>query len=447
MAIKSAYIVRTQIINIGDRPFHCDKKIRSIFHQLFRNKNCFTKMRLSILDSNRPVSLPSKPFIRNLGQICFNTRSAVFAWERELLAESLGGCEDYWDPDDRNRPTEYEEYDERYIKNFFGYNPELNDQRMNHLYFELLPPLFLKAKLDSNTQADGRVFIHFYPSGYIIIHLVIALKHPKFQDISSIREAIRETDPMRYGGRWTWFTRLGDGKLPRIANLIKKNVYKSVYTESPMLNKNNYWYYSLKFTTTDEAKKVASTLLKGKEYNLLNLGPYEYYDNYGNFKQSDYDDYLLSSNQGVICGLSPCRSRTSARRFFWKILTLYEFVVLKNHIYDDYVDFFNTEIQKLKSFRLSTLKITKDDVLRFSIYDSQIPEYLIALDKHIRSISPFYRKVYSSISNGTRLDKHREDVMKLVNEWESEVKQWTPSLVKVWEKVIAPIRSLLIRPN
>lgn len=457
MICNSAYVVQTQVISMGDRPFHTVKGLRPIFCSIFNKSNCFTDMPDSILyDRCHKDESPSRPFIHNLGQICFNTRTACFekVHNQHTFGEFLVGEKKYGVTAEVRSMRELlreifapgEEIVSR--KDFFGYDPRLEDQRMNHLYFELRKPLFLKATFYGQTQADGKVFIHFYPSGYIVIHLVISLKQQQnLQSLDSLHQAIRETRPMRTNNRWIWSSRLGTGKLSKIVELIRKNIYQSLYTNFSISNKNNHWHTTLKLITTNDAKSVANRFFKGK-YDLYNLGPFEYseHSNYSddrNTKQSE-DEYLLSSKQGVVCGLSPHRSRNFALRFFWRISALHEFVILKSHIYDNYAEFLRSEIANLKDFRLSTLrKFTREDMIQFSVYDPQIPQYFAALDGHIRSVKPFYRRVYSSISSGTGFDERREKVKKLVNKWEAEVEQWEHSLSVLWKKVTFPLRSIL----
>ena len=454
MICNSAYIVQTQVISMSDRPFLAGKGLRPIFRSIFNNSNCFADMPDSILyDRCHKDELSSRPFIRNLGQICFNTRSACFedVTGQYMFGEFLVGAKKYGvDEGMRELLREIFAPGEELVsrKDFFGYDPRLEDQRMNHLYFELRKPLFLKATFDGQSQADGKVFIHFYPSGYIVIHLVIALKQQQnLQSLDSLHQAIRETRPMRSNNRWIWSSRLGTGKLSKIVELIRKNIYQSLYTNFSISNKHNHWHSALKLITTYDAKRVANRFFKGK-YDLFNLGPFEYrdhsdYSDDRNTKQSE-DEYLLSSKQGIVCGLSPHRSRNFALRFFWRISALHEFVILKSHIYDDYAEFLRSEIANLKDFRLSTLrKLTREDISQFSVYDPQIPQYFAALDRHIRFVKPFYRRVYSSISSGTGFDERREKVKKLVNEWEAEVEQWEHSLSVLWKKVISPLRSIL----
>ncbi len=178
--IRSAYIVQTQVISAGDRPFHDDRVFRSVFRPMFASKSCFTDMRSSIISDLVDVDeFPSSPFVRNLGSICFNARSAVFASENGRYC--MGGF--LAEQEKNGNPNIWQEmlHEESLSPNeFFGYDPKLEDQRMNHLYFELLQPLFLKATFNDQTQADGNAFVHFYLSGYIVIHLAISIK-PQLQ--------------------------------------------------------------------------------------------------------------------------------------------------------------------------------------------------------------------------------------------------------------------------
>jgi hypothetical protein len=155
--------------------------------------------------------------------------------------------------------------------------------------------------------------------------------------------------------------------------------------------------------------------------------------------------YLISSHQGLICIFKPKSNRKSALRFFWKIVFLSEFIEYKRQIYEDYSIFLQNEVQNLTDFRLSIKrKIKKEDLLKFSVYDPIIPEFIFALNKHIKQAAPFHRKIYSIISMGSDFDSLRERLINRdVKEWREEVDKWNPSLILLWNKIIFPIRSLV----
>lgn len=436
MSVDSVYIVQSQIIQLGKGPFEIEKRnIRNAFRPIFTSPDCFTKMRTSILSGwERPIPLPPLPFISCLGQVCFNTRSVRLSPEaRWRLVESFGG-EKYWDPQEKYERTNREKdntdigfiYDEdRDI--FFGYDESLEDQRMNYLYFEIRRPLFIKATLDRRVVADGNVFIHIYPSGYLVLHLAIALKQHKQWAFSELRTVLRETRPGSSNTRWIWWSRLGTGDLAEIVKIVKENTLRSIFENPPSI-KSSDWFSALKISSEVESEKIVSLFLKGG-YDCFEFSCVE---------------YMLSSRQGLICCFSPFRKRKSALRLFWKILVLYEFVLLKNFIYETYADLLRSEILKLREFRLSPLrKLIKEDIRHFSVFNPLIPQYLFALDKHIRSAKPFHRRVYSSISQGMGFDARREKVKELLKEWEIEVEQWEHSALLIWKTIIAPLRSLI----
>lgn len=464
MKIHSAYIVQSQVVGMGPIPLETKADIRPIFRPIFESRNCFTDLRKHIQHLKRPQwdfssisgwqrvfppPIPSKPFIRNLGRICLSTQSARLTSSsaymgREFLADLLREGKEHWY---HKREDEQFLYDDHYRfiwYQVFGYDRDLEDQRMFFLYFELQQPLFMKAVLNEKTEATGKVFLHLYPSGLLVIVLAISLKLPSSKSLKSLHEAIRETRPGRSDGHWIWTTRLGSGTLCDIVNLVKGNVYKSLYEKYPKSLRESAWHSAVKLVTTEkpgelpvQAAKVAS-FFKGK-YEVFNISKTDRHT-------PGYD--LLTSRQGIFFLNSQSQlkwhKREASLRLFWKIFTIFEFVMVKEHIYENCADYLSAEITNLREFRLSTLrKITKEDIRRLSVYNPQIPRYLQALDNHIKNASPFHRRLYSSISFGTGFDSQRERLKELVKEWEKEVEQWEHGLKMMWSKIISPLRSLL----
>jgi hypothetical protein len=431
--INSAYIVHSQVIGLNDQPFPPKEKLRSVWHPLFNNKNCFTDLcklidfgAYSEINNKRIIS--SIPFICNLGPVLFNTRSVrlVNSFEREWLGQSLCGTDD----------DDFIEDDERL---FFGYDSQLEDQRMNYLCFEIYNPLFLRAKTKDETQVEGKIFLHIYPSGYLVFHVAVALNWRDGRNLKGLHKILKETRPWRKDSNWTWSSKLGSGRLPEIIKIIKNKIQQSFYVDSFTPLQQGTWWSSLKLVSAAEGKHIATEL-------LLPDNKYEIVDMRG---KSTSLKYLYSSRQGLVCifqptGTWPEYKRKIALHLFWKILVLTEFVAFKNKLYEDYAKFLRREVNQLKDFRLSLKrKATKEDLFRFSAYDPTIPQFLLALDNHIQSARPFHRFIYSTISTGTGFDERREKVMKLINEWEEEVEQWEPILISLWKKIISPVRSLL----
>ena len=430
--IDSAYIVHSQVIGLNDQPFPPKEKLRSVWHPLFNSKNCFTDL-CKLIDfgayseiNNEPV-ISSIPFICNLGPVWFNTQSVrlMNSLEGEWLGQSLCRTDDDFIEDDFNDDE---------LRLFFGHDSQLEDQRMNYLSFEIYNPLFIRAKTEDETQVEGKIFLHIYPSGYLVFHVAVALNWRDGRNLDGLHKILKETRPWRTDSNWTWSSKLGSGRLSEIIKTIKDKIQQSFYVDSSTPLQQGTWWSSLKLISAAEGKHIATELsLHENKYEIVDMQ-----DKFTSLK------YLYSSRQGLVCIFQPECKRKTALHFFWKILVFTEFVAFKHKLYEDYAKFLRREVNQLKDFRLSLKrKATKEDLLRFSVYDHTIPQFLFALDNHIQSAKPFHRFIYSTISTGTGFDERREKVMKLINEWEEEVKQWEPISAALWKKIISPIRSFL----
>lgn len=456
--IISTYTVHTQVIALDDRPFAATKgKIRPVWQPLFEDKSCFTDFSTLIMPYRRSPP-PEKPFLRRLGSICFNPRSLRFAtsWEKGALTDYL------------RRRRRIDKHPKHYYQqpiSVFGYDQELEDERMNYLYFELYKPIFLRAKTEDDTRAEGKIFIHFYPSGYIVLQIVVALTWRGLRNVESLRQILKETRPWRPNSNWLWSSRIGSGKLHEIVDIIRSNLNKSLYVDYSITLRQSIWQSAVKVFSNAKENDIAT---EGERIAFGLLLPRGKPEGLG-IPCSNWFTYLLASRQGLACIFIPSASRVlglsmgcqedlwnwpglwkwpkrkRALRFFWKILLLDEFVALKRQIYQDYAELLRNEVGQLKDFRLSLKrKATQEDLLRFSVYDYEIPQFLSALDKHIRSAPPFYRRIYSTISTGTGFDEQRGKVKNLVRQWEEEITLWKHPLRVAWEKIISPVRSMLV---
>ena len=197
MAIAhAAYIVQSWVGGLGHRPFHVSGSYRPDFRDIFASQSAFEDMRKSIPRDLGALplvyQLPPKPFIKGLGNICFLARSARISYYRPLddVATALTNRDRYWDPEaprDERATLEWDEADR-----YFGVDRALKDQRMNHLYFEPRRPRTFRAKHDGVLQATGKVFVHVFPSGYVVVHLAIALSTNHLGDLNMLHS---EVDP------------------------------------------------------------------------------------------------------------------------------------------------------------------------------------------------------------------------------------------------------------
>jgi len=442
VSIESAYLVHSQVIRIGEVPLTAgdEPRLRAAFRPLFAGKQCFREHRPAFVDDYdydfTRFPFPAKPFLRHLGPLAFDTGRLLFlgdAFDRMAIAETLAGERE------RAGPT-------------FGFDPTLADQRMNHLFFEARRPLFLRATNvpvpgeRSVVTADGRCFVHIYPSGYLVLHVALAFTEPALQDAATLYDAIRETRFWRPGGTWQWRSRLGNGSLGEQVEWLRRAVYGSLWSSRPANLREGEWHSALKVLTWEEMYDLATTL-RFRIQRTLSAGSQpelEWDDGRWHEYRGEYWSEMATTDQGLVRFFLPTYNATTARNRFWEMQGLHEFVLLKNQIYDDYTAYLRREIDRLKKYRLNIgAKLTEEDVRRVTVYDPAIPRYLLALDEHIQHAPPAARRIYSFLSDELGFGRRRERLKALAGEWEAEAAQWEHPAMVLWRRLLAPLSSLL----
>lgn len=449
--ILSLYIVHTCIIGIGNRPFPETKgNLRPAWFPIFRSNHCFSDSGTLVRDNPKDQPLPSNPFVRNLGSFYFGARNSRIDDRR---CHRHKAASPYHKPASNIYNLMKERAASKTIKSsapsFFGYDPTSTDERMNSLYYELCRPLYLQTQTEDDVQAEGRIFIHVYPSGYIVLHLAISLTWTHKKSLQEVSKLIQETRPWRPDCKLTWSSRVANGHLPDIIEAIRQNLQQSLYENSDTVLEDpleaRYWKSALKIMTTGQGKQIASDLLRvGNKYEDMDI------DRYSSLEELDSHRWLLCSRLGLVYVVNPDHNRKNLMRFFWRILILAEFVALKRRIYDDYSQILRSEIEHMRDYRLSTPleKIRKEGIeglIKFSVYDDTIPKFINTLEHVVnkeRMKEAFYRKIYHVIANGTGFDEHQNELLKYVQEWEAEVAKWVPEVRMMWEDIISPLRSL-----
>lgn len=415
--LRSLYVVQSQIISLGDEHFHSHGSLRKSFRPIFESTTCFQDNRLSIYDYYRvngePYSIkPRKgypvtnaPFIRNLGQVCFNTKQALYenkAYHRENLAVMVSGRSDYWSS---NKDFEISE-DNLNSVSFFGYNPDIEDQRMNYLYFELRPPLLIDILSNGKTVAKGKLFIHFHPSGYIGLHLAVSFKDYLLNNSNNILQLIKETRPGRRGNTWLWKSRLGVFSLQELITNVSMNISKSMYEDGTELNVNDTaWNSSVSVVSNENIKDIKTGMFRESPI-ILKMN--------SNIGEVVVKEEMLSSSQGNLFHYNPLRKRQSVLHSFWRIMHIHEFVLLKSRIYKDYyrkIRHNNTQVTEKNLQQLiqpANLNMENDLKRR---------RLLNELDRIIQGADPFYRAAYSVIGKGYRLEENRIKLKDAIREW------------------------------
>ncbi|OMF21939.1 hypothetical protein BK133_27330 [Paenibacillus sp. FSL H8-0548] len=389
---------------------------------MYTSQTCYKDMRLAIYDYYRVNGSPytqvkrerypvtNAPFIRHMGQVCFNTKRAFYidsAYDREDLALLVSNKTDYWNPYDHS-----DNVDAASLRDipFFGYNPELEDQRMNYLYFELRPSMPIEMFHNDNSVAKGKLFIHFYPSGYIGLHLATALKGTEARSARDIHDLVKETRPGRKGNTWVWKSKLGELKLNELMKQITANIAVSLFEDGTQLKTNDKeWSSSVSVVSDDNMDELTASMFHSSP-TILNMN--------SRIGETIVKEQLLASPQGNLYLYSPQRKRQSVLHSFWRILHIHELVLLKKRIYEDYY-----VVTKRHKEHLADMSLVKPEAgaPKGTAYNPLVKRFLSEMDHVVQTAEPFYKAAYSVICKGIGFDSRRERLMNSIKEWEQEL--------------------------
>lgn len=406
---------------------------------MFCTNYCFSDSHLIFFrkSQKRPLLLPSKPFIKNLGQVCFDVRSIALRSGRiyRKIEYFLTGRKEYWETGAKIIPIKDDYYDDTEgfgykTGDIFGYNPLLDDERMNFLYFELHKPLFIRAVSNNTTLAQGKIFVHLYPSGYVNFLVALSINVNKVDSEDDLRNVIRETRPSGMQD-WRWDSRLGKLKLSELCNLVQELTCKSIL-QKPIYVREGKWQSFTRIHNLDENINAEKLFFKGKIDKLdISSKP-----------NTEQDEVLISSSQGELLLLQKNRHRGRALHLNWKFYSIFEYISLLEFIYKDYKNFLRSETTKLKDFRHNlSSKIDDEELFKFTVYDQHVLKYIQALDNHIHTTTGFYRRIFSSYWNGRDFGRQKESLREEIGAWENEIENWDHSIVAVYKKMIAPFRA------
>jgi len=449
---KSVYVVHSRCISLGGHSFLPEELINPAFRYIFNSSGCFTDF------FARKRNKTPDPFIPRLGAIGMGPAAERMVSPFNNFFESLEQLEILFSDQPYSwfelfdNQEEFERWKAK--KSGLGFVPGLQDQRMQFIFFELLNPLRLVGYHQEQVVAKAKLFIHIYPAGYIISHLAISLTDRALRDPNLSSDILKELRPWRKNLTWVWSSRLGNLSLKETIDDVDLLVTKAILTNRTTIYTNQNWRTSIKVDlshTKDQYEEwsdapfryeweMLSKKLANEWLNIRNnedLKPFLF-----NYKASIKE--ILHTNQGTFFIVDKDAKRRLALRLFWSIQFLQEIVLLKEQIYKDYIDTFQTELIRLKELRLSIKKrIDEQSIFEISVFDEDIARHLWVLDKIIQQVSGLYRSLYSYLSDNTELDVRRIRAAELLNEWEEEVAQYDPFIFAIWKKVIAPLRAIL----
>jgi hypothetical protein len=410
------------MIDLCNLPFHSLDNLRPAFHTIFNSKKCFAEMGKFICDGEEysnildydtkefPAGLSKAPFISNMGHIGFHTKSAYTIRRRDFR--------DYENDED-----------------IFGYFSDLEDQRMNFLYFELCPPIKFKVyNSEKQLIAKGKVFVHIYPSGYLYLHIAASyLFCSHILSEADLEHIMKEFSPLVTNTGLTFHSKFGALSLPELCKELYKNLFLSLYTQQEIMNPPNPNWIASALVISDICETDLIDFFQLNHYSSTTeifKRKFKLRDDWHSNITTDYI-YCKKKMNFYFSNIN----RDAILHTFWKFLHLVEFVNYKKKIYEVYKNFFKNEALHIQNLRLNSEKLFYfENMFGKDFYESDILLHLLVLDKMVTTLGATERALYSFLSQNYGLDKSREHLLNHQTEWICQVEKWKgkqPIMVKL----------------
>lgn len=408
MEINSLYVTQSAVISLSDIPLEVNENIRKAFEPIFKNKNCFTDVgvNLNILECDDTHS--NAPFISNMGQLRFNERSVNFFFHNYF-------DQDYEAFEENREYMEIEEY------KVFGCNKDLKDQRMNFLYFELDKPFKILAQYGGKTVASGKIFLHVYPSGYMVVHLAIYSRGISGIDVKTekdILELIHETKPW-IDGKWKWKSKFGCHTLKETVKQVFQNISISLFSEGNDNIRIPEWKAGVAISTDLDNERICRAIMGTKEDvpSFVELGRNRY---------SEQPLGILVARNRIHYYFADCgRARSSILHAFWKINQINEFLLYKNKVYSDYLNYIQKDRDKMRDLILNKkYRFDLANIVGKDFYNDTFISYTRTLDEYVKALGSRYRAIYALFSKIDGFDDKRAKLKQALADWEEDIKEW-----------------------
>lgn len=423
-AVKSMYLVQTKVIPLSIIPFqdagYFTKEYIRITKPsfLFENRNCIKHCK------NSPYG--KVPFIPFLGRLIINTRQFYY-------------YKPSYTHDDSKRDEFLAYAIESRANHYFsitGFNNSLVEQRLGTVYYELEKPIFIKAIIDK-IGVTGKVFLHLYPSGHLIIHIAFSCS-PIISD-NQCKDFIEHTKP--WGANttvlWSCPSQRVTGSLSqilqkiyeRIAGFVYNSDHRQFFFDSELKQK---WSLTNNMMIQNEAWFEVNHIL---EDNRIIQNNHDLFDtNHSFFRFGDYYDCFSITGNECIYLTNPDRNRQKRLKAFWKIMHLIEVAHYCKTNFNQYNMFFEQDSISIKT-RLYKRKYAwiPKSMFESTHFDNIILAHIFQLRYFYNDLSPFYQKIWYLLIKEFKIDKIQEKVDSKSQKWIDEVDKLSnkTSMVKV----------------
>ena len=427
--VKSMYLVQTKVIPLSIIPFQdagyfTEEYIRITKPSfLFDNSNCIKHCK------NRPYG--KVPFIPFLGRLIINTRQ--FYYYKPSYIHDDSKREEFLTYAIESRADHY--------FSITGFNNSLVEQRLGTVYYELEKPIFIKAIIDK-ISVTGKVFLHLYPSGHLIIHIAFSCSPINSDD--QCKDIIEQTKPWGVNTTvlWSCPNQKVTGSLSqvlqkiyeRIAGFVYNSDYRQFFFDSESRQK---WFLTNNMMIQDVLSSKVNRILEDnriirKNHDLFDTN--HGFSRFGDYRFDDYYDCFSITDNECFYLTNPDRNRQKRLKAFWKIMHLIEVAHYCKTNLNQYNMFFEQDSISIKT-RLYQRKYAwiPRSMFESTHYDNKILAHIFQLRFFYNDLSPFYQKIWYLLTKEFKIDKIQEEVDSKSQKWIDEVDKLSdkPSIVKV----------------
>ena len=428
----SVYIVRTRNFGLFTAPLLLESSVRSLYSLVLGNPKCYSDFYVPVHDSDGALrKLPPLPYIHGIGELGLRIHGQRIGAERLETTGAFNRISQQKGDSTRCTLDQilFSDCSWHTTRQVFGYNPLLEDERLNFLPFQLIKPLKLRATQDGVDMATASLYIHLFPLGYVELVVAISLGSPCMRDEGSLAAALAETKPWLHPSSWTWKARIGSGQLADILDKAIYNIQYSIFEDKTSVISDANWWSVIRAAPGNEVifRTIAPHPWSQKQVEM-DLRPKDVPN------VADHEQKLLLGDGATHLVLDSSRRSVTSLRAVWDIHRVLEFAHMKRRIYQDIGALLVEQTSDLRHHRLDKLtKLGHEKLMCFTVYDPSMNRLQLALDSHILSAKPFYRKVYAHISDRIGLNEERKRCLRAFEEWIEEVGKWS-SLAELMAK-------------
>jgi len=423
-SMTSIYVVHSRVIPLCEHPFCYQDELRPVWEPFFQDMQGFTPYLIS-----PSSSLSRHPFLNTLGPLVFNTHRSnvlcgqsdtVNSWLLEKLSAPLQNP--YIQPCTHagERPC-----------TIFGFDPQLADQRQSLLYLECARRIPLRSNGMDDARAQGNFYIHVYPAGYLVVNLALNLNWQHPRSMAEVAALVGETRPWRSDGAWRWESRLANGKIHYLYLRLRTALFSAFFESHHTALREGEWKTFIKHCFQETTEELGEALGGGEISSSLRTDI------------NGLQTMILSAHGALLGFPSGDHSRTRQLKYFWQVLQLAEYALLRKQIHADIFTRTLGALQILQPLLSGQFpSVESHQSLESAALDENLVRYLQVLEGYYQQLKPESKELIKEFSYWLGVDSQRWAFMAELEGWQQQMGEWDPAFVAAWNPIYRTLQEI-----